>query len=502
MESAAGLKIKIPDFEFEAYVKESEFDQDKQRKNLRLEVLGRQDGLENIPGSSTTGAEMTATEFQVVNVCQEKLDKVAKTTSYALSYLDDSLEKLYMKIGEPNFQRISQDGNFKIKELKQIAKNQLIDARKDERQQYGYLAYFKRSNGITRAAEYPESKILGYGLLIFIVVVETIINSYFFARASDFGLLGGAMQAAMVSIVNVLWSFVMAVIAYRGLHYRSAFRKMAAIIGVMIHICAAIAINLAVAHYRDLIAIDPATAMSLTLEKLRQAPIELATLDAALLFIIGCVISLISVWKGYTFDDRYPGYGAQDRKHQKSVRAYRSTRDSVIENSSETLSDSFIRVDELINEQKKRVAHANSVLSSMKTINGRFKSTQSAINDVLRSLLIIYRQENRAIRIEPEPKYFTQYFPTVEHSYALPPITTHESKLSTLNDSIEIWQSKANDVKEELQLAIDALREEMQLLVLDAKSAAMEEIQEDESDLSKLSGSYVLEKSPSAETNK
>jgi len=364
VDSSAGLKVKIPDFEFEAYVKESEIDKDKVRKNLQLETLGQKDGLDNIPSSESLDKDLTAVESQVIAMCQDKLDKVAKTTSYALSYLDDELEKLYMEIGEPDFRRVKQDGNFKIKELKQTARSKLTDARKEERQQYGYLAFFKRSNGITRGAEYPESKILGYGLLLFIVVLETIINSYFFARASDFGLLGGAMQAAMVSIVNVAWSFIMAVIAYRALHYRSAFKKLAGMVGVTVHIVTAIVINLAVAHYRDLIAINPDAAMQLTLEKMRQAPLELETLDAALLLIIGCAISVISVWKGYTFDDRYPGYGEQHRKYRAALRRYRATRDSTIEDGSSALSGAFAKIDTLIDEQTSLISRANRLLTN------------------------------------------------------------------------------------------------------------------------------------------
>ena len=59
VDSSAGLKVKIPDFEFEAYVKESEIDKDKAKKNFQLETLGQKDGLDNIPSSESSDTDLT-----------------------------------------------------------------------------------------------------------------------------------------------------------------------------------------------------------------------------------------------------------------------------------------------------------------------------------------------------------------------------------------------------------------------------------------------------------
>jgi hypothetical protein len=48
-------------------------------------------------------------------------------------------------------------------------------------------------------ANYPESKVLAFALLLAIVAAESIANSALFAKGSDLGILGGWFQAILIS---------------------------------------------------------------------------------------------------------------------------------------------------------------------------------------------------------------------------------------------------------------------------------------------------------------
>lgn len=494
-DGSAGLKLKIPNFEFEAYVNESNFSQEEERQHLSIEKYGQDDGLHNIPSSESTASHLTSAEQKIFDHCQNRLNWLGKETSRALNYVQDFLQQMYMELVDPDFDKIRRNSRLKIEEIKHLARDKLVDVRTDERQRYRDLAHFKRSRGIQRPAEYPESKWLSVGILISAIVAETIANAYFFADASRFGLLGGAWQAALISIVNVSLSFVCGYFAYRGLYYRTPVKRLFAITGVVFHVLATIIINLSAAHYRDLIASNPAAEITQTIGKLRAELFSLDSLDAVLLFIVGVTVSILAVWKGFRQDDRYPGYGAVDRRYILARDFYRQTRDDVVRDASSSFSGAFDDIDQMISERSDKVNKVNEAFSALVTIHGIFAAAYSQLNDVLKSLLVIYRQENVAVRSDPAPSYFQSYFPTLDSSFPLPTPEDHKQKVEELNALSKRWKESASEIKDELQIAITDLRREMDTLVQDAEAQAMDRMKNDEIDLQRMGdGGYILEK--------
>jgi len=60
------------------------------------------------------------------------------------------------------------------------------------------LEAFKKKNGLEREANYPSTSglVLRYSVLVFLVVVEGILNANFFAECLSSGLIGGFVYAA------------------------------------------------------------------------------------------------------------------------------------------------------------------------------------------------------------------------------------------------------------------------------------------------------------------
>ena len=73
----------------------------------------------------------------------------------------------------------------------------------DLRRWHAALEDFREKHGLRRPA-YPDGSTLSTAvILIACVLVETLLNGYLFAQKNELGLLGGAMIAGLVSIVNV-----------------------------------------------------------------------------------------------------------------------------------------------------------------------------------------------------------------------------------------------------------------------------------------------------------
>ena len=189
-----------------------------------------------------------------------------------------------------------------------------------------------KGRAIERAAIYPDSHILHFSILAGLVLVEGLANAYFFSTGSDLGLLGGWLQAITVSFTNVIASFFL--IGYLSMRHLMNPQKtwffIPAAIGLPIGIAFIVILNLAAAHYRDLLELNAATLamgdsgvtgqLLAPLPAVFENPFGLQTLEAYLLLTLGLTFAAIAAFKGRTFDDAIPGYGVVQRKAERAAR--------------------------------------------------------------------------------------------------------------------------------------------------------------------------------------
>ena len=86
------------------------------------------------------------------------------------------------------------------------------------------LEMFKTKNKIKREALYPQSNILSIGMLLLFVLIESVFNGYFFAGGNDLGLLGGLIQAVVISIVNISLGVMIGLFLIPQMHHIDRIR--------------------------------------------------------------------------------------------------------------------------------------------------------------------------------------------------------------------------------------------------------------------------------------
>lgn len=396
------------------------------KKKLNVEELAINNGGNNLP--SQHDEQLDAVQGDITHHFIELLDK-AKAS--ALSYLQ-TIKKNQQKIEEDadasTLENFPADAQQAIDRVLAQSKEDLISKRKKERRMLANRKAFLALNNINREPIYPDSKIFHWALVISAIVAESIANSYFFAQAGNFGLIGGALQAFLVSASNIGLSLLVGVIILPLMNHVKPKMNNIAYATTVGYGCLIIFFNLATAHYRALLEIDPGTAIFEAIPHLLDSPLAIDNFDAWVLFVIGIIFSLFALIKGYTSDDRYPGYGKIDRLFKEALSAYEDAKKELIKKINKEID---------IQEQNLQSAHQkiHQYFRNYKSYLGEAESTirkydqfVKLLTDGCNNILQSYRNTNLKVRSNPAPSYFQDNIFSFDEESRLPPISFEEEK--------------------------------------------------------------------------
>ena len=181
--------------------------------------------------------------------------------------------------------------------------------------------HFRAKNGIAEEAHYPESHIWHFAIVAACALVETGVNSFFYENSQ--GLLGGFFVALAVAIVNLGGALALGM-SFRFKNLRDTDKKIAGWLALFAFVALAIYCNALFASFRAeyQFVTDPSNASALRVAFTKATDsagrvftfqMHFGDLLSFILFGIGILLSSFAFYKGYTFDDRYPGYGKRDR---------------------------------------------------------------------------------------------------------------------------------------------------------------------------------------------
>jgi hypothetical protein len=177
---------------------------------------------------------------------------------------------------------------------------------------------FRRNHDLDRPAHYPDSRWLHIGLILLILIGESVLNGVMLARGSEFGLVGGVGSAFMIALVNVLmlgWGLGGA--GLRLSHHRLIAPRTSGILILLLAVAGVLLFNLLVAHYCDALATaDPSQAGLTAVARLRENPLGVADAQSWFLFVMGCCFAIAGAFDRLKMDDPYPGYGRIARHRQ------------------------------------------------------------------------------------------------------------------------------------------------------------------------------------------
>ena len=204
-------------------------------------------------------------------------------------------------------------------------KTSLLDERKT---QFVDLNAFRMQNGLVRNAVEPGNEPLHWGIMLAILLGETILNAGFFAQTNQLGFFGGIFEAGMFAAINVGFAIAFA-FWVRYINHRGIGQQISGWSGLLIYLLVLFFYNCFVGHYRNALgdALQSGNlqgvlqAAEIAIGAWRDNPVAIGDVQSVILAIIGGLMGLAAFAKTYFFGDVYPGYGSQQKRYTTSGEA-------------------------------------------------------------------------------------------------------------------------------------------------------------------------------------
>ncbi|MCE8441654.1 hypothetical protein, partial [Rhodovulum sulfidophilum] len=276
---------------------------------------------------------------------------------------------------------------------------------------------FRERHSLKRPAKRFEGWLkLGLVTVIF-VGVEAALNAVMFSRGNEQGLVGGLLTALIFSAVNVIGSLMLGIAAC-GLNHSAWARKLFGFLAFLIWVILAAALNLTVAHFRDLIdaEIGWSEAVRMAIPALQSDPFGLTSMDSWFLLAIGSLISIVACLKGWNTFDPLPGYSRVERDLQLARAQHQEDFDEAVEELTIKREKAIDELRDADQQVRDGISQAIDALYGHSTLNSHLKSFLAQCDTKLAYLLAVYRDANISVRTEPKPPSFSisHAFPTFE----------------------------------------------------------------------------------------
>jgi hypothetical protein len=167
---------------------------------------------------------------------------------------------------------------------------------------------FKKANRLNRGCRTPQGHVTHIGIILLVVILDTMANGYLLSGRDEFGLLGGMIQAIIVAGMNVAFGFVAGRFALPSVIHRRVWSRIGGSVLFLLFLTLILALNLSFAHYRDLSILGALNPEQQALSDIQRTPLTLHDVKSWWLAGIGVLFSFIALIDGFKWDDPYPGY--------------------------------------------------------------------------------------------------------------------------------------------------------------------------------------------------
>ncbi|MFN3076560.1 MAG: hypothetical protein ABT940_06750 [Alphaproteobacteria bacterium] len=420
-------------------------------RNLNVEALGNQNGRKGVPAASDVVPDEP--HQKIASIMTDLFDKGRATAMAESQRLESARKETDLRQITKMIGALRATLNQAIGRIQNERRGTLVNLRRDERRMLSDFKYFVETNRINHEPEYPESNIFHLSIIGAIVVVESIMNSYFFSKGSDLGLVGGVLQAMLISSVNVGLAVLTGIYALRNLHHSKADQKAIGILGFALYLCVIFFFNLATAHYRAQLESNPLAALVRTIPSLRNGPFSIDNFDAWVLFCIGLMFSTMALIDGYKADDHYPGYGKVHRRYRKALDEYEAAKQSLRNAINGAVDDGLKNLRRLADDARQSCNEYARLVADSRRLDEDYKTFANDCEEAYKALLTTYREANRKVRATNPPAYFNQF----------PPLCTHpELDLGNLDAAdvrVKQLEQEINDIDEMVSNQHDRFRE-------------------------------------------
>jgi hypothetical protein len=452
---------------------------DKLAADLELATAGAGRGAREVPSSDSVALD---------DVESRIIERIEAEKNAAHGLLLDELRSYRERLSnldfEGRFGTIRQAAPAAVSEFRAEAaqgRDELHRLRRHLRDLEMERDEFRRRNRLKRTARWAAggNLTLKVGILIAVFVFEVFLNGFFLAKGSELGYLGGAAEAFTFALLNVGVSFLIAAAGVRELNHRNWFRKLFGLIALLGYVGLAIALNLALSHYREVSGSFVADAGREVLTRLQTTPLGITDVKSWLFFALGLLCSLIAFADAFLIFDPYPGYAPLEKRRGEAHDAYIRRKNDLIARLLEIRDDAIEILEEANRDLSIRRGEHDAILESRARLVRLFAAHQSHLDRAANALLAVYREANKRQRKTPPPARFSasvalEKFPIEQ---GLLETSARDDLRRSIADSQAVLARQVQAIHAEFEKAfasyreIDELVEERTLAKADAKAA-------------------------------
>ena len=386
------------------------------KKSLDLQKQAAANGVQLLPSSNSVVPDSVEDAIQSKlrslhrDNCEVVSNKLAaerlKRSNLSRTVSEDALVR--------EIQDMQSKASGQLQELEAKKRNRIKELLKTElKNQRQYNAFRVLHCLQHREAHYPSSQWLHWAYLACFLLLESIFNSYFFKEATDAGFLGGIFIAGMISVVNVMFAYFLGSFVIPQFHLvHPGIRTVLASAGMLACVTAIIFSNLAAAHTRAIIASNQASQVTSTeafqqaILQLKDRPLGIDHLEAWILLGLGLGIAALAIWKGYTADDPYPGYGELDRQLKEAKNEYSREREAYTHEIIARVMQIRQELEAFLRKAQSTVAEYHNSIKESNQAAHEYSEALAEDNRILVAMVRYYREVNKSVRTNPYPAYF------------------------------------------------------------------------------------------------
>lgn len=450
-----------------------------------LKKHGRDRGRQELPPADSP--RLDAPETEVIAYCEDRFtEQLTEYNKHRTVFEERMRTSEGSGISDADVEQACLD----MKEAVEQERPELESLAAQAQQAIGDLNQFKRDEKLTRDADYPDNRKLQVSILLALLVLETLINGFFFGTNLRTGTFGGVSYAVLISVFNVIGLGLLAAVTYRLTKQRGTM-VVVGWVGLAVVIAAAIGWNLLVGHYREALAVDyppepdavqpmpdAATAASGVEACWRgddeadadrealclfvRSPFALGGFQSYMLWLIGLFAWLLGAYEWYRNDDPYPGYGKRARKRHKAEKRLADERADLLQTLKEEQDVAQKRLLGAFSDPVDSRKLALNAFDNLKRLHRDFRDFTKSLEASVRGALDIYRTNNQQARQTAEPGVWQIPWVT---DWTLP--DAPDPSMVVAEDEAESRSRTERSDLEKRQAKLRACLEEQQALVRD-----------------------------------
>lgn len=426
-----------------------QLDRDAAAEALRLRERGAEQGLLDLPATSTSTPDVAEAEVEAFIL--DHFRRAQIDASNSIRSYDSRLTGLSLiaNLGSIRTQAKVALGDFKAEVVNRGSR--LANSRDAIVESYAELRQFKQEHGLRRPAHEAPPSSATVGTILVCWLLETIANSMFLRLGDSMGWLGGVIAAAVVGAINVGFAAFVGRLVWPMTNHRSAAARLVGWTAIAAWIAATLIWNLLAGHYRDAKSLglpSPETAALGMLGSSLDSIYSYGLLIAGLVFAIGAAIS------GYKMDDPYPGYGPVARRHTKRCEDYVT---DVEEATAELIAIRNYALEEATEvrlELGRQHRERQQILTYREAFRRRFEEHAVYLETTGNVLLQEYRTANRAARSTEPPERFDVAWKMPRAP--LPPPPGEDVSPSAIDAAEKDLEQAINEISKAFDEAVDS----------------------------------------------